>query len=198
VKDQNSKNTWTDEAIAILDRDWAAGESSTTIAIKISRVVGHHVSRSACCGKAHRRGLTYSCAHTNPNGPRQPRPQRRPAAHKPTPLPDINPLIAALAESGPIEAVADRPTPRARKLLELNDGTCRFPLGERDDPPVWFCGERTDAPPYCTEHSAIAYAGTRYVPIEERRERAREANAILTSRKDGLNFATQQQEADRG
>jgi hypothetical protein len=64
-----------------------------------------------------------------------------------------------------------KPKPDVGKLsiLDLNGHTCRWPSGDR--PPFFYCGRMPEPGlPYCAEHSAIAFTGTRakLVPIEDR------------------------------
>ncbi len=47
-------------------------------------------------------------------------------------------------------------------FMDLARRDCRYPLGERDDPPTLFCGEPTrTGSPYCAFHHAVAYVRTR-------------------------------------
>ncbi len=43
-------------------------------------------------------------------------------------------------------------------FLELRAGECKFPLGEKDEPPERFCGAPAlEGSPYCPRCGAIAY-----------------------------------------
>lgn len=58
-----------------------------------------------------------------------------------------------------------------KPIHELAANQCRFPLTDSDAPnlypiaggapsyPHLFCGEATDAPPYCPTHTALCYRG---------------------------------------
>lgn len=46
------------------------------------------------------------------------------------------------------------------RLLDLNDTTCRWPLGDPQQPGFGFCGCAVkDGSVYCAEHHARAYTG---------------------------------------
>ena len=58
-------------------------------------------------------------------------------------------------------------------LLELNEGTCHWPIGDPGEPEFFFCGGKARIGlPYCAHHSRIAYQ-----PATERR-RARTDAAV--------------------
>lgn len=48
-------------------------------------------------------------------------------------------------------------SPFACTLAELNDETCRWPLGDPQSPDFRFCGAKPDGMPYCRRHAHIAY-----------------------------------------
>lgn len=53
-------------------------------------------------------------------------------------------------------------------LMELNEHTCRWPVGNPGDPGFFFCGATpVDELPYCAYHSRIAYS-----PASERKKAA--------------------------
>lgn len=61
---------------------------------------------------------------------------------------------------------APRPTETAKRLAELHDQHCRFPLGEEKAPAEWFCGdEAAPGKPYCTNHCNRAFV--RWFPSTE-------------------------------
>ena len=46
-------------------------------------------------------------------------------------------------------------------IMELKLNTCRWPIGDPTDEDFHFCGKNTVmGKPYCTEHCAMAYAGS--------------------------------------
>ena len=50
------------------------------------------------------------------------------------------------------------PIGQRRTLLELNEDTCRWPIGDPATPEFFFCGGKPlDGLPYCSYHSRVAY-----------------------------------------
>jgi len=46
-------------------------------------------------------------------------------------------------------------------LLELKEHSCRWPIGEPDQPGFGFCGcRKAEGSPYCEHHSAKAFKPT--------------------------------------
>ena len=57
----------------------------------------------------------------------------------------------------PTDATGPPPDMRRRSLLELDDGQCRWPLGDVHEVATLFCGGDTAAGlPYCLHHSRMA------------------------------------------
>lgn len=143
---------WTDERIAILKRDWAAGLSGSQIATRF----GGGVSRNAVVAKVWRLGLPQRATsmrmssrqraavratrtHTHAAGD-APRPKTRKAS--PSLLPDNRP-------PRPVEII---PEHLRVSMDDLEHKHCRFPFGEGAE--ITFCG-RTRAPgsSYCASHA---------------------------------------------
>jgi GcrA cell cycle regulator len=58
------------------------------------------------------------------------------------------------------------PIGQRRTLLELNENTCRWPIGDPASAEFFFCGgQPITSLPYCAHHSRIAYQ-----PASERRK----------------------------
>src|SRR5258708_16822240 len=50
------------------------------------------------------------------------------------------------------------PIGQRRTLLELNEQTCRWPIGDPSSTEFFFCGGQTiTSLPYCAYHSRVAY-----------------------------------------
>ena len=50
------------------------------------------------------------------------------------------------------------PIGQRRTLLELNEQTCRWPIGDPSSTDFFFCGgQAITALPYCSYHSRVAY-----------------------------------------
>lgn len=83
--------------------------------------------------------------------------------------PDEAVIEAAPAEENPVTKLAAEAEKSARKLtlLELNERTCKWPIGDPSTDDFYFCGLPC-APdkPYCEAHVAVAYQ-----PMSSRRER---------------------------
>jgi GcrA cell cycle regulator len=86
----------------------------------------------------------------------------------------VSRTAAALALEPDVEgdAVADAlsafdnvvPMNQRLTLLELTDATCKWPIGDPQDPGFFFCGGRALASlPYCRHHTQVARAPA-YVP----------------------------------
>jgi GcrA cell cycle regulator len=62
------------------------------------------------------------------------------------------------------------PIGQRRTLLELNQDTCRWPIGDPASPEFFFCGGKPlTGLPYCGYHSRVAYQ-----PASERRRDRRQ------------------------
>ena len=158
--------SWTDERVEQLKQMWMDGLSASQIAARLGGV-----TRNAVIGKVHRLGLSGRGAPTRvtrrrPASPRTARAStasattatpRREAAKKPAPVPAPEPEEAELLSDPATQA----------NLLELNEQTCKWPIGYPGDENFHFCGRRS-APglPYCAAHAKMAYQ-----PLPSRRER---------------------------
>ena len=61
-------------------------------------------------------------------------------------------------------------------LLELNEATCHWPVGDPSSPDFFFCGGKAlSSLPYCAHHSRIAYQ-----PAADRRPRRRSRQGKFT------------------
>jgi len=59
------------------------------------------------------------------------------------------------------------PLGQRRTLLELNEDTCRWPIGDPGSADFFFCGGQSlTGLPYCAHHSRVAYQ-----PANSRRDR---------------------------
>ena len=63
-------------------------------------------------------------------------------------------------------------------MLELNEQTCRWPVGDPGSSDFFFCGGKTiTGLPYCAYHSRVAYQ-----PAADRRRDARGALVVIPQR----------------
>jgi GcrA cell cycle regulator len=50
------------------------------------------------------------------------------------------------------------PMSQRLSLLELNEATCHWPIGDPSSPDFFFCGGKVlTGLPYCAQHSRVAY-----------------------------------------
>ena len=163
-------NGWTDDRVEVLKKLWAEGLSASQIAKQLGGV-----TRNAVIGKVHRLGLAGRAAPSRPV-------PRMVVVARPKPVAPPRPTVVAGTDHAAAAAAAaaaapppggTRPAaasvaggarpPRERQtgligVLELNSHTCRWPVGDPDDPEFGFCGMKTaDGLPYCAEHAAVAY-----------------------------------------
>lgn len=158
---------WTAERVALLTRRWAEGASARTIAVEL----GRGLSRCAVLGKVHRLRLPQpelKHRHKEEAAASEPRrPRGRPRGSR-----SESPLMAAFRAIGLVPPLDTPQAPfrsgtdwgaskafgQACSLAELNAATCRWPIGEPDEPGFAFCGAVPFARyPYCIAHCLIAY-----------------------------------------
>ena len=168
---------WTDERVELLKKLWMEGLSASQIAAEL----GEGVTRNAVIGKVHRLKLSARTKPTN-TAPRA-RPAARTTAPRrvssPAPSAGISakPRVSmarpqvmgatALAAAPEMEAelyVAPAaaelfiPEDKRLNLLQLNEHTCKWPIGDPLSKDFYFCGQHSlDTGPYCDFHSRRAY-----------------------------------------
>ena len=153
---------WSAERIALLKRRWAEGASASTIASELG-----HLSRCAVLGKVHRLRLTqpaFRRLHPAKDAAfKRGRATRKPRARAQSQLLAAFEALGLAASFGAqdlcsVEACAGKSFGRACSLCELDEATCRWPLGEPGEAGFAFCGAAPLAPyPYCPAHCLIAY-----------------------------------------
>jgi GcrA cell cycle regulator len=150
--------TWTDERVETLKKLWTDGLSASRIAAELGGI-----TRNAVIGKVHRLGLSGRAKSPSAAAPR-PRKPRAQSHMMRVSRPSIR-GNTALAHAYEIEAepepeLSDNVIPlgQRRSLLELNEDTCRWPIGDPGNPDFFFCGGRTvTGLPYCSHHARVAY-----------------------------------------
>jgi GcrA cell cycle regulator len=169
---------WTDERVELLKKLWMEGLSASQIAAEL----GDGVTRNAVIGKVHRLKLSARAKPTN-TAPRA-RPAARPAAPRRVASPAANsasmsakPRVSmarpqvmgatALAMAPEMEtelyvapAAAELFIPEDKRLnlLQLNEHTCKWPIGDPLSKDFYFCGQHSlETGPYCDFHSRRAY-----------------------------------------
>ncbi len=148
--------SWTDERVELLKKLWADGLSASQIAGELGGI-----TRNAVIGKVHRLGLSGRAKSPSSSAPRVRKPRShmlrvsRPAMRGNTALALAYEMDAEL-DLEPVELVI--PLEQRRNLLELNEETCRWPVGDPATPEFYFCGGKSiTGLPYCAPHSRVAY-----------------------------------------
>jgi GcrA cell cycle regulator len=160
--------TWTDDRVEQLKKLWEGGLSASQIAAELG-----NVTRNAVIGKVHRLGLSGRAKSPSSAAPRprKPRPAQqmvrvsRPVARGNTALAHD---YQVEMEPDPISVDNVIPISQRLQLIELNDATCHWPVGDPSSTDFYFCGGRAVAgQPYCSHHARIAYQ-----PASDRRRAA--------------------------
>lgn len=172
---------WTDERVELLKKLWLEGLSASQIASEL----GDGVTRNAVIGKVHRLKLsgrtkpaaTAPRVRTAPRSASTPRRPATPSVHRaPAHQGGVKrsmvsaPMVGATALKISEEIVVEAyvaPQPEAEifipemervNLLQLNEHTCKWPIGDPLSKDFYFCGRHSDeGKPYCDFHSRRAY-----------------------------------------
>lgn len=160
--------TWSDERVEQLKKLWEAGLSASQIAAELG-----NVTRNAVIGKVHRLGLSGRAKSPASAVPRQRK--ARPAQQMMRVSRPVSRGNTALAHAFEVELEPDPiafdnvvPMSQRLSLLELNEATCHWPVGDPASPDFFFCGGKALAGlPYCAHHSRVAYQ-----PAGDRRRQA--------------------------
>jgi GcrA cell cycle regulator len=153
---------WTDEMIEDLTTMWKEGLTTAEIAKKLG------VSKNSIVGKVHRLNLPARPSPIKKKEDDSPELALEPKPVKVTPAPaKVKPAVEkpVTVEKHVAEAPvpASVPQPKVKKsngltLTELDNHTCRWPLGDPRDENFCFCGKKVRAgQTYCEEHAAVAY-----------------------------------------
>ena len=149
--------TWSDDRVEQLKKLWEGGLSASQIAAELGSV-----TRNAVIGKVHRLGLSGRAKSPASAAPRQRK--ARPAQQMMRPRP-VSRGNTALAHAFEVELEPDPiaydnvvPISQRLSLLELNEATCHWPIGDPASSEFFFCGGKAlTSLPYCAYHSRIAY-----------------------------------------
>ena len=159
--------SWTDDRVEQLKKLWEAGLSASQIAAELG-----NITRNAVIGKVHRLGLSGRAKSPSSSAPRQRK--VRPAQQMMRINRPVSRGNTALAQAFEVEAEPDPiaydnvvPMSQRLNLLELNENTCHWPVGDPSSPDFFFCGGKAlESLPYCAHHSRVAYQ-----PASARRSR---------------------------
>jgi GcrA cell cycle regulator len=164
--------TWTEERLELLKKLWGEGLSASQIAAEL----GGGMTRNAVLGKSHRLGLVRntSAVISTPRPTNVSRPPSPPATAKlprqdgPTSTPVTKTVSQPPSEqpkAAPPPVDVTSPHGEGLTIMELREGTCRWPLGDPTTPQFRYCGGHAiPSLPYCSHHAQIAYQ-----PITERK-----------------------------
>ena len=139
--------TWTDDRVEQLKKLWEGGLSASQIAAELG-----NVTRNAVIGKVHRLGLSGRAKSPSSAAPRQRK--ARPAQHMMRVSRPVSRGNTALAHAFDVEMEPDPiaydnvvPMSQRLSLLELNEATCHWPIGDPSSSEFFFCGGRALAEP---------------------------------------------------
>jgi GcrA cell cycle regulator len=158
--------TWTDERVELLKKLWSDGLSASQIAAELGGI-----TRNAVIGKVHRLGLSGRAKSPSSTAPRPRKPRSaqmlriaaRPAMRGNTALAQA---FEVELEPEPIPYDNVIPMHQRRGILELNEQTCRWPIGDPGSAEFFFCGGQSlGGLPYCAYHARVAYQ-----PVDRRRQ----------------------------
>jgi len=157
---------WTEERVELLKKLWADGLSASQIAGRLGEV-----TRNAVIGKVHRLGLA---GRATTSRIRSARPRNRVshlplrptrvqyrtngnAALKPVYAPVEKPAAVLRVVPSAVEDI-DVPEPLRVPLLDLNESSCRWPIGDPQDDSFHFCGhDKASGSSYCEHHGRVAF-----------------------------------------
>jgi GcrA cell cycle regulator len=172
---------WTEERVELLKKLWLEGLSASQIA----GILGEGVTRNAVIGKVHRLKLSGRAkpASSTPRVRSAPRPAAR-RVSSPSSVSRSSGLGAVMKARNTIGAGSIQgatalkiseefqteveyapqvqelfiPVAQRLTLLQLNEHTCKWPIGDPLTPDFYFCGQHSDEnKPYCEFHSRRAY-----------------------------------------
>ena len=144
---------WTDERVAQLTKLWADGLSASQIAAELGGI-----TRNAVIGKVHRLGLSGRAKSPSTAAPRPRKPRSSGMIRVSRPAIRGNTALAYDYEVEPEPELLEIPTEQRKTLLQLNEHTCRWPVGDPGAVDFFFCGgETANELPYCSYHSRVAY-----------------------------------------
>jgi GcrA cell cycle regulator len=149
---------WTDERVELLKKLWADGLSASQIAAELGGI-----TRNAVIGKVHRLGLSGRAKSPSSTAPRPRKPRQTHMMRVRPQMRGNTALAHAYAYDTDVEPEPELieniiPIGQRRTLVELNENTCRWPIGDPSSQEFFFCGGPPVAGhPYCGYHSRVAY-----------------------------------------
>lgn len=144
---------WTTEMVNKLEKMWQSGLTTNEIAKQLG------VSKNSVVGKVHRLSLIARPSPIKKKDEEDELPLEEPAKKSPKPKKEeSNKAPSYPSNPAPVKEEKPIKTKGCIKLSELNNHTCRWPIGDPKDDHFCFCGNKVRAgQTYCDEHAAIAY-----------------------------------------
>ena len=164
----NGQCLWGDPEDARRREMWATGLSTSQIARRLASEGHPKRSRNAVIGRLHRLGLSGSSRNNDHQSTAARIVARRRAQLRPPRLPTAA-QVPAQDEAIPILGVS---------LHQLNDMTCRYPVGDPQEAGFAYCGRTCHGGPYCVAHAKLCYT-----PVNKRQAAATERLANWLDRR---------------
>lgn len=164
--------SWNDERVELLRKLWNDGLSASQIAAELGGI-----TRNAVIGKVHRLGLSGRAKSPSTSVPRirKPRASNGGGVMRPRMRFAGNTALAPDYERAPeqdLDPLANVvPIGPRVSITELNESTCRWPVGDPGAEDFGYCGAKPKTGVvYCPYHARIAYQ-----PLADRRRERRAA-----------------------
>ncbi|MEI9803662.1 MAG: GcrA family cell cycle regulator [Pseudolabrys sp.] len=156
---------WTDERVELLKKLWADGLSASQIAAELGGI-----TRNAVIGKVHRLGLSGRAKSPSSASPRPRKVRSSGGQMMRVSRPQMrgNTALAYDYQEEPEPELIEIPIEQRKTLLQLNEKTCHWPVGDPGSTEFFFCGGEATDSPYCNFHSRVAYQ-----PASDRRREKR-------------------------
>jgi GcrA cell cycle regulator len=151
---------WTEERKDALKKLWADGLSASQIGDELG------VTRNAVIGLVHRMGLPKRRENVAPAKNRVPSQRQRSARPR---FNFVPPKAYEPVDKRAVVAAIVPPVEPPLSVFNLTAATCRWPVGDPQEPGFRFCGHPPGAgKPYCAAHCAMAYEPI----VQSRRKRS--------------------------
>ncbi|MDD3669503.1 MAG: GcrA family cell cycle regulator [Alphaproteobacteria bacterium] len=84
---------------------------------------------------------------------------------------DLTSRPSPIKKKAVIVKAATKTQARQMGLLDLKSNSCRWPIGDPDEPDFHFCGQQVaTGKPYCPEHCKIAYTSLKELASQKNKE----------------------------
>jgi len=143
---------WTSDRIDDLKRLWQSGLSASQCAVELGGI-----TKNSVVAKLHRLGCSE-----RPGGYKQPPKQSIPKKRQRNHAQTIQRVMEPVAP-WPVPSITEQDVfgEHNKSLMELDNFSCRFPIGEPNSPDFYFCGkpeaDLVANRPYCAAHARRAH-----------------------------------------